>query len=134
MDKSQDDGLRHKRWSIQGQDKIRIRAREELAQLDGILRVKDAKIIFVPLVRLDRRGPFLLRGRRRCLRYSRRVRCLGSSDASIPLLVNRGLRWRRLLLERRVVLDICRYGRIGGRDVSLTKVRSVDVARWRCIS
>lgn len=133
MNKSQDDCLRDKGWSIQGQDKIRVRAREEVAQLDGILRMKDAKIIFVPLVRLYRRGPFVLRGGRRCLRYSRRVRCLGSGDASIPLLVNRRLRWRGLL-ERRVALDVCRYGRVRRRNVSLTEVRSVDVARRRCSS
>ena len=132
MDKSQDDRLRDKGWSIQGQDKIRVRARKEIAQLDGVLRVKDAKIIFVPLVRLNRRGPFLLRGGRRCLRYSRRVRCLGSGDAGIPLLVNRWLRWRGLL-ELRVVLDVCRYGRVGRRNVSLTEVRRVYVARGRCI-
>lgn len=80
MDKSQNDGLRHQRLTIQWHDDFWISVRQQVPQLRSILGVQHSKVDLVPLLRLDGRRPFTLRRLLRCLRYRGGMRRLWRSD------------------------------------------------------
>ena len=94
--------------------------------------MKNTKINLVPLISFDGRRPFLLRLRRWWLRYSSRMRRLGGSYTTIPLLMNLRLRW---CLERCMGLSVSRYIRSSGSNIRLAKMGRGDVClQGRCWS
>ena len=64
MHQRQHDSLRKRTGPVQGHDDLRVRARQQLAELSHILRAQNSEVRVVPLFRLPRGG----RGRaRQCL-------------------------------------------------------------------
>ena len=132
MHESEDHSLRNKGSTIDRENDIRIRARQQISQFCRVLRMENAKINFVPLVNFDRTS-FRLRLSRRRLRYSGRMRRLGGSYTTVPLLMK--LRLRRRCLEGSMGLSVGRHISSGRNNIRLAKVRRGNVRlQRRCLS
>ena len=125
---SEDHSLRDEGSTIDRENNIRIRARQQISQFYRVLGMENAKINFVPLINFDRTS-FRLRLSRRWLRYSGRMRCLGGSYTTVPLLMKLRL-WRRCL-EGSMGLSVGRHISSGRSNICLAKVRRGDVRLQR---
>ena len=90
--------------------------------------MENAEINFIPLINFDGRGLFCLRLSYRWLRYSGRMRRLGGSYTTVPLLMKL---WLRLRLEGSMGLSVGRHIRSGRSYIRLAKVRRGNVRLQR---
>ena len=129
MHEGEDYSLRDKGSAIERENDIGIRSRQQISQFCRVLGMEHAKIDFVPLIRFDRTSVWLCLGCRWWLRYSCRMRRLGGSYATIPLLMK--LRLSRWCLERSMGLSVGRHISSGRRNIRLAKVRRGNVRLQR---
>ena len=129
MHESEDHSLRDKGSAIERENDIRIRTRQQISQFCGVLGMEYAKINFIPLIWFDRTSFWLCLSRRWWLRYSGWMRRLGSSYATVPLLMK--LRLSRRCLERSMRLSVGRHISSGRSNIRLAKLRRGDVSLQR---